>query len=75
MYDEKPHYRLKALLLQHYGKQYVAARALGIRDDELSAMIMARRPLPEDLLTELERELGVARAEFLTTRSGHKKQK
>lgn len=55
---------LKLLIQQRFTHQFLAARELGIRDDELSRYIACRKEIPEKILVRLERLLGVDREAF-----------
>lgn len=56
--------KLKAALLDKFGFQYLAARKLGIRDDDLSAFIKGRRELPEETLERLRSLLSIDQNAF-----------
>ncbi|OFZ80668.1 MAG: hypothetical protein A2583_13625 [Bdellovibrionales bacterium RIFOXYD1_FULL_53_11] len=53
----KPLLLLKLKILEAYGRQYVAARALEIRDDELSAILSGRKRPSEYLIQKFEQVL------------------
>lgn len=57
-------YQLKAKILEVFEFQYLAARALGIRDDELSAFIKGRRKLSQKNLSRLRELLSLDESSF-----------
>jgi hypothetical protein len=57
----KPLLTLKMKILQSYGKQYIAARELDLREDVLSAILSGRRPITSSLVDFFERKLGISR--------------
>ena len=64
-----PLYKLKTAILQKFGRQYLAAARLKLRDDQLSSLLSGRRELTEGLVLRLEKMLRCQRSEFLPT--GH----
>lgn len=63
---------LKMRILKAFGYQYKAARALGIRDDELSAFLRGRKELTEDQLRELGALLQLNSSEMLEAKEAVK---
>ena len=62
--ETKPKYKLKILILEKFERQYRCAKALGIRDDELSAIINGRKYPCETLIKDLARILKCTREEL-----------
>ncbi len=60
-----PLFKLKIKILERFGRQYVAAKLLGLRDDELSLILMGRKRLTEEMIVSLEKVLRTSRKDFL----------
>jgi hypothetical protein len=53
------------LLKQRFGKLYLAAQVLGMRNDKLSSYLWGREAMGESLLRQLEDILDIPREAFL----------
>lgn len=56
---------LKFQLLRHYGSLWQAADDLKLRPEKLSGYLSGRLVLPEDLISRLEKKLGIPSSSFL----------